>query len=125
MSIFSDFVRAGLFAVARNLCGPLGLPAAVFVAKTVLIALESRTKRSILREPYQNISLEETAGFFGMAFFWWVNGLLKLGYSKVLSLDDMPPLARYLDTMKMREAMQREWDKRSTPFKSLPLSPSR
>ena len=113
-AILSDVIQGGLLIVARNLCGPLGLASAVFAAKAVVLALEGRTKRSILRDPYDKLSPEETAGFFGVAFFWWVNAFLKLGYSKVLSLDDMPPLVRALDVLGVREKMQRIWDKRST-----------
>lgn len=42
-----------------------------------------------------------------------MNRLLKTGYSKVLSLDDMPPLGKSLNVMKTRAVMQREWDKKS------------
>ncbi len=112
--ILSDVIQAGLLYVAWNLCNPWGLASAIFATKFVLLVLEGQTKRSILREPYDKLSPEETAGFFGVAFFWWVNKVLKTGYSKVLSLDDMPPLGKSLDVMKTREAMQREWDKRST-----------
>ena len=109
----SDVTQAGLLYVAWNLCNPWGLTSAISATRFVLLVLEGQTKRSILREPYDKLAPEETAGFFGVAFFWWVNKVLKTGYSKVLSLDDMPPLGRSLDVMKTREAMQREWDKRS------------
>lgn len=114
ITILSDVIQAGLLYVAWNLCNPWGLPSVIFATKLVLLVLESQTKRSILREPYDKLSPEETAGFFGVAFFWWVNKVLKTGYNNVLSLDDMPPLGKSLDVVKTREAMQREWDKRST-----------
>lgn len=112
-SAFSDVVQVGLLYVARNLCNISALAFVIFMVKLVLLILEGQEKTSILREPYQHLAPEETAGFFGTAFFWWVNRVLALGYSRILSLEDMPPLASYLDTMKMREAMQRTWDKRS------------
>ncbi len=111
-TIFSDVIQAGLLYVAQNLCNPWGLASATFAAKLVLLALEGQTKRHILREPYDKLSPEETVGYFGVVFFWWVNRILKMGYSKVLSLEDMPPLGRSLDVMKTREVMQREWDRR-------------
>lgn len=112
-AILSDVTRVGLFVVARNLCHPAGLTSALFAAQLILLVLEGQPKRAILREPYDKLSPEETAGFFGVAFFWWVNSFLKKGYSKLLSLDDMPPLVQELNVMKIREAMQRRWDQRS------------
>jgi ATP-binding cassette, subfamily C (CFTR/MRP), member 1 len=114
IAILSDVIQAGLLYVAWKLCNPWGLASAIFATRCVLLILEGRTKRSILREPYDKLSPEETAGFFGVAFFWWVNKVLKTGYCNVFTLDDMPPLGEGLDIMKTREAMQREWDKRST-----------
>lgn len=114
IAILSDVIQGGLLYVAWNLCNPEGLASAIFATKIVLLILELQTKRSILREPHDKLSPEETAGFFGVAFFWWVNKVLKTGYSNVLSLDNMPPLGKSLDVVKTRQAMQREWDKRST-----------
>lgn len=114
MTVLSDVIQAGLLYVAQNLCNPWGLASAIIATRFVLLALESQTKRSVLREPYDKLSPEETAGFFGVAFFWWVNKVLKTGYSNILSLDDMPPLGKSVDAMKTRVAMQREWDKTST-----------
>ena len=113
ISIISDMIQVGLLYVAWNLCKPWGFPSAIFATRFVLLLMEGQPKRSILREPYDKLSPEETAGFFGVAFFWWVNTVLKVGYYEVLSLEDMPPLEKSLDVVKIREAMQRNWDKRS------------
>ena len=130
LAIFSDVIEAGLRLVAWNLCHPWGLKSASFGVKLVLLILESRTKRTILREPYVNLSPEETAGFFGVAFFWWVNGLLSQGYAKLLSLSDIPPLIGALDVMTTRELIQREWDNRSkfptiVPHQQLLIEPQK
>jgi ATP-binding cassette, subfamily C (CFTR/MRP), member 1 len=123
IAILSDAIQACLLYVAWNLCNTWSLASAIAIIRFVLLVLECQTKRSILREPYDKLSPEETAGFLGTAFFWWVNKVLKTGYSKVLSLDDMPPLAKSLDVMKTREAMQREWDKRSLLINPITLTP--
>lgn len=117
--MFSGVINAGLQYVAWNLCSIWGLPTAIFASRIVLFILESQTKRSILREPFSELSLEETSGFFGVLFFLWVNKVLKTGYFRALSLADMPPLDKSLDAMKVREAMQREWDKKSTNTPSI------
>ena len=112
-STFSDVVQLGLLYVAKNICSPSILATFVFATGVVLLILEVQNKTPILRKPYQNLAPEELSGFLGTAFFWWVNGIVGMGHSKILSLDDMPPLATYLDVMKTREAMQRVWDNRS------------
>jgi ATP-binding cassette, subfamily C (CFTR/MRP), member 1 len=112
-SVFRDVIQVGLLYVAKNMCGHSPLPFILMTTKLVLLVLEGQTKRSILREQYKNLAPEMTDGFFGTAFFVWVNKVFALGYSKILSLDDMPPLATYLDAMVMRESMQKTWDNRS------------
>jgi len=112
LAIFSRCVRFGLLYVARNLCSTSLLPSSIFIATFILLVLEGQIKTPILREPYQNLAPEETAGFFGNAFFWWVNRIIVLGHSKIMSIEDMPPLASYLDNMKVREDMQQTWDRR-------------
>ncbi|KAL5315383.1 hypothetical protein ACEPPN_016250 [Leptodophora sp. 'Broadleaf-Isolate-01'] len=61
------------------------------------------------------MSPEEISGLLGNLFFWWVNDFIVLGYSKILSADDMPPLPSYLNSMKLRKAMQVTWDQRKKP----------
>jgi len=123
LALLSDAVRAGLLLVAWNLCWPgsrwsswavVAAPA----ARLGLYLLEARTKRSILREPWaRTLPPEDTAGYFGVAFFWWVNTVLRKGYATVFSLADMPPLGPSMDVVLVREAMLKEWDRRGNlPF---------
>jgi len=113
-SSFADVIQFALLYVAMNLCSFSALPVAIFIVRLTLLVLEAQNKTSILREPYVNLAPEEKAGFFGTTFFWWVNSFITLGYSKILSITDIPPLPSYLNTMKMRDAMQTTWNKRST-----------
>lgn len=125
-SIFCDVVQFGLLHVAKNLCSLSTLPLAIFITKIALLICEAQNKTSILREPYRNLAPEKRAGFFETAFFWWVNEFIALGHSKILSIEDMPPLPSYLDARKLRETMQTAWDKRSefaVPYFSIPSSP--
>ena len=120
-SIIFDGIQLGLLYVARNLCTLSTITLFIFIARLVLLYLEAQNKTLILREHYVHLAPEEKAGFFSTSCFWWVNGIIALGYSKILSIHDMPPLPSYLDTMKMREAMQRKWDKRSMSLSSSQL----
>lgn len=111
MTISSNVITTALLYVGWSLCDISSLAIISFVVRILLFALESQTKRLILREP--EVSLEETAGFFGSVSFWWVNTVLRNGYSNVLSLDDMPRLDASLDAKKIHERMNQEWEKRS------------
>ncbi|RDW89784.1 hypothetical protein BP6252_01816 [Coleophoma cylindrospora] len=114
-SAFVDVIHVSLLYVAMNLCSLSPSAFAIFVAKLVLLVLEAQDKTPILREPYDGLAPEERAGVFGNAFFWWVNNIIALGYSKILLPEDMPPLASSIDAMKLRESMQQIWDKRKRP----------
>ncbi|KAM7217664.1 hypothetical protein V8F06_006919 [Rhypophila decipiens] len=114
-SIFAHLIQVGLYWVAKNLCYYSPLAIAIFVTKLIVAGLELQNKTPILREQYRSLSPEERGGFYSNAIFWWVNKYIALGNAKILSGDDMPPLASYMDTMKMREAMQQQWDKRKKP----------
>ncbi len=109
----SDVIQTGLLYIAKNSGSLLSLAGLAFAAQLVLLVLESRTKRSILRDPYNKLSPEETTGIMGRCFFWWVNKILKVGYTNPLSLGDMPPLSQSLDAAEARKAMLEEWSKRS------------
>ena len=108
-SICCDILGVGLLDAATKICGCWSLEIATFIAKVVLLVLESCSKRRIIRERFRSISMEETSGLLGTTFFWWVNEFIALGYSKVLSCDDMPPLPSYLDSQRMRERMIHFW----------------
>ncbi len=113
VTVISDIIETGLSYVVWGLCVPWNLKAAIFATNCTLLVLESQSKRSILRPPYDALSPEETSGFLGVIFFWWINKVLKTGYFNILSLDDLPPLDESLDAAKIREGIEREWNKRS------------
>jgi hypothetical protein len=121
-SCFVDIMEAGLLAVAENFCRLSPVASALFAAKLVLLGLEMQDKTPILREPYRDLCPEERTGYFGNAFFWWVNRIIAAGSSKILSLQDLPPLASSINAMQLRDEIQRVWDKRSTCLPFLPVS---
>lgn len=109
----SDAIQASLLYVAMNLRFLPSLAGLASAAQLVLLVLESRTKTSILRDPCKKVSPEAQTGINGSCVFWWVNGILKIGYTSPLTLGDVPPLSRCLDAAEARKAMLEEWSKRS------------
>jgi hypothetical protein len=67
----------------------LGLFTADLVIKAVLLVLESQSKRSHLKVPYNGYSPETTSGVFSRSFFLWLNPVVLTGFRKILTLDDL------------------------------------
>ncbi|RDL38704.1 uncharacterized protein BP5553_03044 [Venustampulla echinocandica] len=63
--------------------------------KVVVLGLEAREKQgSFIRLKDTLRSREETSGAFGQALFSWLIHLINTGYSKVLAIPDLYPLAQ-------------------------------
>ncbi|KAL2673758.1 hypothetical protein Neosp_012202 [[Neocosmospora] mangrovei] len=62
--------------------------ATVAIKFTVLVS-EAWEKRSILRAQYQELSPESTSGILGRSVFWWLNPLMKIGFGRPLTEEDL------------------------------------
>jgi hypothetical protein len=90
------------------------LPALVSVIlgfKLVILALESLRKAEHAIEPAEDVSKEEESGIFGRSLLLWVNPLLKLGYRKDLTVNDMFALDSSLKSGYVFERLSRNWGK--------------
>lgn len=82
-------------AIARTLWLLVGaspvpkLFTATAVVKFLLLVVESWEKRDILRPQYKNLSPEATSGVFNRSVFWWLNSLMKTGFGRLLTYDDL------------------------------------
>lgn len=75
------------YATTRNLF------TACFIVKGLLVIFEAREKRSYLCDGLnEHISPETTSGLYSSAIFWWLNGLIRNGYRRVMSLEDLYPV---------------------------------
>ena len=77
--------------------------------KFILFCAEAVEKRRILRREYQKQSPETTSGIVSKLVFWWLNPLLRTGYSRSLSLEDLPPLDKHLTTEYLRSKLHSAW----------------
>jgi hypothetical protein len=61
--------------------------------KLLGLAAEAWEKRSILLSRYQHLSPETTSGILGRSVFWWLNPLMKAGFGRCLTDQDLfvPP----------------------------------
>ena len=78
--------------------------------KILLVGLETTEKRKWLSVPEKGISLESTSGPFNRGFFVWLNGLLRRGYSSLLTPDALPINHERLKSAALAERFQYAWD---------------
>ncbi|RFU34159.1 hypothetical protein B7463_g2169, partial [Scytalidium lignicola] len=84
---------------------------AAFGLKFLFLICESVNKRSYLREPYKELPIEQTVSDLNRAFLFWVNDLIRLGNSKLLTYSDLPSLDDGLKSRDLRVRMEETWDK--------------
>lgn len=88
--------------------------AAVFTSllsnKVFMLALESRGKARYLTENWQHLGPESTAGVFSKAFFWWLNDLMRRGFSTSLSLSSLYDGDEELRSEVLLARLQKCWD---------------
>ena len=85
---------------------------AIPVVTFVLLILEAHDKRAILREPWQDVSLEETTSVLSKAFLWWIVPLLQKGNKQILILDDLFSMHSELSSQSLRDRMLGYWGTR-------------
>ncbi|KAH8682522.1 P-loop containing nucleoside triphosphate hydrolase protein [Xylariales sp. PMI_506] len=88
------------------------IPSLVSVAlalKLVLLGLESIPKLAFSGKAGSRVPPLETAGIFGHSLLLWVNPLLRIGYSRDLTLADLFPLEEDLDGRLLTDRLARVW----------------
>lgn len=83
--------------------------AATVVVKAFILVLEGLRKRRLLRPEYQSYPPEATSGIYSRSFFWWLNSLIRLGFSRVLGIDDLFVLDKHLEASYLQERFRLAW----------------
>jgi ATP-binding cassette subfamily C (CFTR/MRP) protein 1 len=113
-SLLFDAVRARTLWLRYNdkLAGDF---TAGLIVKFVIVLLEAVEKRWILRAEFRNSPPEATSGVYNRSFFWWLNGLFRLGWSKTLQLNDLFSLDKHLSSEYLQSLLQSSWVKGCAP----------
>lgn len=83
-----------------------------FIFTLISLVFESSEKESIvIPETEKPATPEPFSGFWKQASFAWLAGTFRLGYSKVISVDDLPDLDPRLDTEVVAHRLQSVWSK--------------
>jgi ATP-binding cassette, subfamily C (CFTR/MRP), member 1 len=111
VSISLDIIRVySLWIIDGGLAVAILLTATEAV-KLVILTLESWSKRSALREPYNTYSPETLSGIISRMWFLWLNPLLWLGYKGSLTLDMLSDLDPKMSTKHTSDRIISEWKK--------------
>ena len=77
--------------------------------KLLIVILENRPKREVLRTQYQHTSKEDRASAFSLLSFWWLNGLLLTGFKKALVAEDLFSLGSALGSIRLSRDVGTAW----------------
>ncbi|KAK3942168.1 P-loop containing nucleoside triphosphate hydrolase protein [Diplogelasinospora grovesii] len=79
------------------------------VIKFIVLTVEAWEKRSILLAEYRHLSPEVTSGILGRSVFWWLNPLMKAGFGRVLTVQDLYPIHDDMAGGKLLLQAQKSW----------------
>ncbi|OLN87448.1 Canalicular multispecific organic anion transporter 2-like protein 2 [Colletotrichum chlorophyti] len=82
------------------------------VAATVLESIQSKRRLLTADIPTgRNITSEQSSGFWARTCFLWLTQTFYLGYSRVISLSDLPRLDPSLESRALHKDLNTAWDK--------------
>ena len=76
------------------------------------ITLEARSKRSLLKNEYQQLPPELTVSFISRFCLLWLHPYIVRGHGHVLTSEDLPALADGLRAGQVRDRVSHMWEKR-------------
>lgn len=77
--------------------------------KLLILVTEAIEKRDILLSRYQHSSPEVTSGIYSRSFFWWLNTLMRTGFKRVISNDDLYPIDDSMTSASLKLRAQSTW----------------
>ncbi|KAH6718942.1 putative ATP-binding cassette transporter [Leptodontidium sp. MPI-SDFR-AT-0119] len=105
------------FDVARSrtllIHGTTQIFGAVFTSalaiKVLILISEAIEKRNILLDQYRYTSPEVTSGIYNRSFFFWLNHLMRTGFTKVLVNDDLYPIDDDMTSSVLLARSEKTW----------------
>jgi ATP-binding cassette, subfamily C (CFTR/MRP), member 1 len=88
-----------------------GVFAVIVLWKFLILLLEAKEKRGLLKPAYSSVPPEETGGILSRSFFWWINPLLFAGYKATLSVAALFPIDSDLSFKQKKGEMLYKWTK--------------
>ncbi|KAH7329994.1 putative ATP-binding cassette transporter [Rhexocercosporidium sp. MPI-PUGE-AT-0058] len=82
--------------------------------KVLILISEAIEKRNILLDQYRYTSPEVTSGIYNRSFFFWLNHLMRTGFSKVLVNDDLYPIDHDMASSVLLTRADKTWKAANT-----------
>lgn len=83
----------------------------IYIVVVLIAFLESTRKSKTLHPSYKYVTVEQASGFWSRSIFRWVVPSIRLGYSTILSIGDMPRVDESLQGDVAREKLDRAWQR--------------
>ncbi|CZR62077.1 related to multidrug resistance protein [Phialocephala subalpina] len=77
--------------------------------KVMVLITEAIEKRHILLGRYRYSSPEATSGIYSRSFFFWLNNLMRTGFTRVLSNEDLYPIDDDMTSRFLNDRAQETW----------------
>ncbi|KAM3536194.1 hypothetical protein MY4038_000660 [Beauveria bassiana] len=105
-----DITMARSYFLRNSIDALGGLQAAVAGLKFVLMLLEEVPKRRLFRSKLPRRGIGETVGFWSRTLLLWVNPLLRVGFRKNISVQDLPDIGDRFDSKMLFDKFVSHWE---------------
>ncbi len=123
-SLLFDSARVRTLWLMRYDGAIRGVFTASLAMKVIILLLEAKEKRQYLNSSDRQRGPEETSGIFSQSVFWWLNKLIRQGFSKVLRMDDLYPIDEDMVSERLGANFRQKW-KACKILQSYPFAHSR
>ncbi|PLB43601.1 P-loop containing nucleoside triphosphate hydrolase protein [Aspergillus steynii IBT 23096] len=78
--------------------------------KCLILVMEGWEKRGILYPQYRCLSPEATSGIYSRSIFWWLNPLMKIGFDRFITYQDLYPIDDNLAAKSLLTKIENAWN---------------
>ena len=83
----------------------------IWIFSTIQLLLESIEKKSSLEPNSKHGAPEQYSGFWNRTFFAWLAATFRAGYSRIITIEDLPPLDAQLKAHRSKQMLVKAWSK--------------
>lgn len=108
-SLLFDCARARTLWLLKYDGAIRGVFTASLAMKVIILLLEAKEKRRYLNSSDRQRSPEETSGILNKSVFWWLNKLIRRGFSKVLRMEDLYAMHGDMLSVRLGADFRQRW----------------
>jgi hypothetical protein len=111
LTVILDIARSRTYSLSPDLDAVATVFTSRVAVKLILAIAEARPKERLLLPQFADRTPESTSGAYKRALFWWLNALLKKGYTESLTVDDLFQLDKHLQSDRLHHLLGSSWDR--------------